>query len=274
MKFRSKTGEVALTIEQALEQFCDSKKDCDYCELREPVQQYAGTKRPCHEYVRANPHEAARLMGYEVVEDEKEEANMDKPRICEVLGVEPDEKFEIRGNTLSRFRINKYGTFQIEISNDCWGASTLECLNILINHPENIIRKPKQEQEEKKVDKPLKDWTIGELLEHCKCHTSENENCVNCDVKAKVGCCFFDCGPADLDLSDKPRWTEQEVERAKAIKEIFPNAYKLARNLSAITIYRVEDDIPFYLATIQAERFHSLRPGETVKLDEIIGGAQ
>lgn len=72
----------------------------------------------------------------------------------------------------------------------------------------------------------------------------------------------------------KPHWTEQEVERAKAIKEIFPNAYKLARNLSAITIYRVEDDIPFYLATIQAERFHSLRPGKTVTLDEIIGGAQ
>lgn len=69
MKFRSKTGEVALTIEQALAQFCDSKEDCDYCELREPVQQYAGTKRPCHEYVRANPYEAARLMGYEVVED-------------------------------------------------------------------------------------------------------------------------------------------------------------------------------------------------------------
>ena len=70
MKFRSKTGEIALTIEQALEQFCDSKKDCDYCELRELVQQYAGTKKPCHEYVRNNPHEAARLMGYEVVGDE------------------------------------------------------------------------------------------------------------------------------------------------------------------------------------------------------------
>ena len=70
MKFRSKTGEIALTIDQALEQFCDSKKDCDYCELREPVQQYAGTKKPCHEYVRANPYEAARLMGYEVLEDD------------------------------------------------------------------------------------------------------------------------------------------------------------------------------------------------------------
>ena len=167
MKFRSKTGEVALTIEQALAQFCDSKEDCDYCELREPVQQYAGTKKPCHEYVRANPYEAARLMGYEVVEDgnvltkndskgESLEANMDKPRICEVLGVEPEEKFEIRGNTLGRFRINKYGTFQIEISNDCWGFSTVECLNNLINHPENIARKPRWTEQEVERAKAIK----------------------------------------------------------------------------------------------------------------------
>lgn len=231
MKFRSKTGEVALTIEQALEQFCDSKKDCDYCELREPVQQYKGTKRPCHEYAMANPHEAARLMGFEVVEDEKEdsmfysqslevlnpakaireakekEANMDKPRICEVLGVEVGEKFTIADTD---YWIEKNGAiFSDGNQRDLVGVSLI-C--DVVNHPDRIIR--------------------------------------------------------------KPRWTEQEVERAKAIKEIFPNAYKLARNLSAITIYRVEDDIPFYLATIQAERFHSLRPDETVKLDEIIGGAQ
>lgn len=86
MKFRNpETGEVALTIDQALEQFCDSKKDCDYCELRKPIKQYKGTKRPCHEYARAHPHEAARLMGYEVLEDDfleptkhKEEVNMDQ----------------------------------------------------------------------------------------------------------------------------------------------------------------------------------------------------
>lgn len=231
MKFRSKTGEVALTIEQALAQFCDSKEDCDYCELREPVQQYAGTKRPCHEYVRANPHEAARLMGYEVAEDEKEdsmfysqslevlnpakaikeakekEANMDKPRICEVLGVEVGEKFTIADTD---YWIEKNGAiFSDGNQRDLVGVSLI-C--DVVNHPDRIIR--------------------------------------------------------------KPRFTQQEAERAKAIKEIFPNAYKLARNLSAITIYRVEDDIPFYLATIQAERFHSLRPGETVTLDEIIGGAE
>lgn len=223
MKFRSKTGEVALTIEQALAQFCDSKEDCDYCEIREPVQQYAGTKRPCHEYVRANPHEAARLMGYEVVEDgnvltkndskgESLEANMDKPRICEVLGVEPEEKFEIRGNTLGRFRINKYGTFQIEISNDCWGFSTVECLNNLINHPENIAR--------------------------------------------------------------KPRWTEQEVERAKAIKVLLPEINAIKYDGAWTQCLEIVDGTYFQREVITRHLFPSVEKGQVYTLDEIIGGDQ
>ena len=64
---------------------------------------------------------------------------MDKPRICEVLGVEPEEKFEIRGNTLGRFRINK-----------------VECLNNLINHPENIARKPRWTEQEVERAKAIK----------------------------------------------------------------------------------------------------------------------
>lgn len=192
MKFRNpETGEV-VTDEQAHGQFCRGRNCCE-CPMNQ-------TQENCIGFRRSRPHEAARLMGYEVVEDTStdtltgrgdaltenedtltketnidhfregtkmmEEANMDKPRICEVLGVEPEEKFEIRGNTLGRFRINKYGTFQIEISNDCWGFSTVECLNNLINHPENIAR--------------------------------------------------------------KPRWTEQEVERAKAIKVLYPVVKTLA----------------------------------------------
>lgn len=135
---------------------------------------------------------------------------MDKPRICEVLGVEPEEKFEIRGNTLGRFRINKYGTFQIEISNDCWGFSTVECLNNLINHPENIAR--------------------------------------------------------------KPRWTEQEVELAKAAKKLFPEASDLARmNACALAL---SNDHGGHIANINSDLFPSLPLGLCVKLDEIIGGAQ
>lgn len=135
----------------------------------------------------------------------KEEANMDKPRICEVLGVEPEEKFEIRGNTLGRFRINKYGTFQIEISNDCWGFTTVECLNNLINHPENIAR--------------------------------------------------------------KPRWTEQEVERAKAIRLLYPEADSLNECDPYIKVFNNK----FVIATLDTALFPSLCPGESVKLDEICG---
>lgn len=217
--------------------------------------------------LKENPHEAARLMGFEVVEDAvagmccdcthggpccswdenegcqyrkeagscwvpytkaeadldeaiekylkiKEEANMDKPRICEVLGVEPEEKFEIRGNTLGRFRINKYGTFQIEISNDCWGFSTVECLNNLINHPENIAR--------------------------------------------------------------KPRWTEQEVERAKAIKVLYPVVKTLAYvDIVGQTFYMYDDE-DNYKGSLHNldETFPTLRSIRRATLDEIIGGAQ
>lgn len=138
----------------------------------------------------------------------KEEANMDKPRICEVLGVEPEEKFEIRGNTLGRFRINKYGTFQIEISNDCWGFSTVECLNNLINHPENIAR--------------------------------------------------------------KPRWTEQEVERAKAIKMLYSEAESIEMYGFGVRVF----NRTVIIVTLDPSLFPSLRPNETVTLDEIIGGAE
>lgn len=178
--------------------------------------------------LKENPYEAARLMGFEVVEDDtltlgkaiekylkiKEEDNMDKPRICEVLGVEPEEKFEIRGNTLGRFRINKYGTFQIEISNDCWGFSTVECLNNLINHPENIAR--------------------------------------------------------------KPRWTEQEVERAKAIKVLYPVVKTLAYvDIVGQTFYMYDDE-GNYKGSLDNldETFPTLRSIRRATLDEIIGGAQ
>ena len=137
---------------------------------------------------------------------------MDKPRICEVLGVEPEEKFEIRGNTLGRFRINKYGTFQLEISNDCWGFSTVECLNNLINHPENIAR--------------------------------------------------------------KPRWTEQEVEDAKAIRRIMSEYTDIVRKKDGCVthLFLTSEDVVDYF--LDSELFPSLRPGETVTLDEIIGGAE
>ena len=69
MQFRSKTGEVYIGILEAMDYYCDSKEDCNDCALREPVKSYQKQKNPCYAYVADNPHEAARLMGYEVVEE-------------------------------------------------------------------------------------------------------------------------------------------------------------------------------------------------------------
>lgn len=193
MKLRNKeTGEIALTIDQALEQFCDSKQDCDYCELREPVQQYKGTRYPCHQYVRANQQEAARLMGYEVVEEKYDssgtcgvceksvpngydgnitcsitgksgksedkcklkEANMDKPRICEILGVEPGESFYIRGLEGIEFWIMDDGTFSTRPSN---APGSTKALLLTLDHPDRIIRKPRFTQQEVEMAKNLLD---------------------------------------------------------------------------------------------------------------------
>ena len=223
MKFRSKTGEVALTIEQALEQFCDSKKDCDYCELREPVQQYKGTKRPCHEYARANPHEAARLMGFKVVEDDEPSGNPGQLEEACIM------EYPVCGKE-----------FDIHL-------------------------------EETNMDKPLKEWTLGELKEWCyqyrKSHT--NKPCEQtCPIYQRGICCRE--WVHEWDLEEKPRWTEQEVERAKAIKLIYPNAEKLELIPCVIRVYT---DIGA-IAYLHADLFPSMKNGQISTLDEIIGGAE
>ena len=133
MKFRSKTGKVLDTSQKLWEAIL---KDLH----------------------RMNPHEAARLMGFEVVEDEhvsdcngsnegtnctpvKEEAKMDKPRICEVLGVEVGEVFTAD---------TPYGQFKrcvVDEEGQILNTGT-NVLCYIINHPDRIIRKPHFIQQE------------------------------------------------------------------------------------------------------------------------------
>lgn len=213
-------------------------------------------------YTVDNPHEASRLMGYEVVEEDghftederkayqdmlnragkptgvkiedlmqdcdqsqksrnsvakKEEANMDKPRICEILGVVPGEEFFIKDFYSGHvtFRIMDDGTFSTRPSNI--SGSSLELLRTL-DHPDRIIR--------------------------------------------------------------KPRFTEQEVEDAKAIKRMFGD--------DSFTHIRKDEDglcemmdgpgddpnVGWCAIGMEEGMFPSLCPGETVTLDEIIGGAE
>lgn len=130
---------------------------------------------------------------------------MDKPRICEILGVVPGEEFFIKGFYSGHvtFRIMDDGTFSTRPSNI--SGSSLELLRTL-DHPDRIIR--------------------------------------------------------------KPRWTEQEVERAKNLLEVVGPAE--LRKVADMVTMKVDGKIIY----LRKDAFPSLKNEMAVTLDEIIGGAQ
>ena len=148
-----------------------------------------------------------RWLGY-VAEDDmpdtakhKEEANMDKPRICEVLGVEKGERFD--AGPYKDAYIDSFGTIRTNMGTLMDADRVCE----LINHPDRIIR--------------------------------------------------------------KPRWTQQEVERAKAIKLLFPNA-KTATN--CVTFTGISDGILTW--QLPPSLFEFTQANQSYTLDQIIGGAE
>ena len=119
--------------------------------------------------------------------------------------------------------------------------------------------------------KPVKDWTLGEAKEYC---TRRNGNCADDCIFSKKGIGMV-CGiapkPVWWTLPEKPRFTEQEVERAKAIKLIYPTAYRME---GADPLIRVWDKEGKLLSHVDTALFFSIRPGQSYTLDEIIGGAE
>lgn len=72
----------------------------------------------------------------------------------------------------------------------------------------------------------------------------------------------------------KPRWTEQEKEEAKQIRRLLPWAENIRRTdtgnlLINSCVYEIYPGLFIYDGF-----FPSLKPGESVTLDEIIGGAE
>lgn len=220
MKFRDPdTGEVFHDSDMALDSAFNCA-DCVECPIKEKT---FSSGLSCCDYVDANPYEAARLMGFEVVEDDEPSGNpgqLEEACImeCPVCGKE----------------------FDIHL-------------------------------EEANMGKPLKEWTLGELKEWCyqyrKSHT--NKPCEQtCPIYQRGICCRE--WVHEWDLEEKPRWTEQEVERAKAIKLIYPNAEKLELIPCVIRVYT---DIGA-IAYLHADLFPSMKNGQISTLDEIIGGAE
>lgn len=238
MKFRNpETGEVFdVSHHVAFTGFCYRIRCCD-CPIRMAVPY-------CNKFINEHPHEAAALMGYEVIKENSDNLsqtliNRDKTLIKTVPGHEP---------------------LTAEQQKDM----------------AEFIDYKLAEKEEANMDKPLKDWTLGEIKEECKKHTN---SCDDCPIKDICG--SFESSPEDWDLEDqKNKWTDQEVEDAKTIKRMFG-----ASNFTHI--HKNEDGWPEMMdgpgedgtigwCSIGMEKgmFPSLRLGETVTLDDIIGGAE
>ena len=127
------------------------------------------------------------------------------------------------------------------------------------------------------MDKPLKDWTLGEVKEYCK---GKGNLCGDCPFKYDVGRCKLNSPPNIWPLKSMPRFTQQEVEDAKTIKRMFgaDNFTHIHKDEDGFCemIDGPGDDPNVGWCSIGMEEgmFPSLRPGETVTLDEIIGGAE
>lgn len=158
-------------------------------------------------------------LGY-VVEDDmpetakhKEEANMDKPRICEVLGVEVGERFELKSTGIVLL-VNDDGKIHILLSHGEHKETDLNVNYLVnaINDPDRIVR--------------------------------------------------------------KPRFTQQEAERAKAIKVLFPEINAIKYDGAWTQCLEIVDGTYFQREVITRHLFPSVEKGQVYTFDEIIGGAK
>ena len=132
MKFRNpETGEV-FTDEHAHGKFCIGRS-CYEC----PMNQASPVQETCVGFRKSHPHEAARLMGYEVVEEDGHFTEDERKAYQDMLN-----------------RAGKSTGIKIEdLMQDCDQSQKSR----------NSVAK----KEEANMEKPLKDWTLWEAKEYC-----------------------------------------------------------------------------------------------------------
>ena len=139
---------------------------------------------------------------------------MEKPRICEVLGVEVGEEF----STVSTFRMMYHITEAGAFLDNAGNYPNAHVVCDLISNPDHIIR--------------------------------------------------------------KPRWTQQEVEDAKTIKRMFGADNFTHIRKDQFGLCKMMDgpgddpNVGWCAIGMEEGMFPSLRPGETITIDEIIGGTE
>lgn len=248
--------------------------------------------------LKENPYEAARLMGFEVVEDDtltlgkaiekylkiKEEANMkEKCPICDYDiehcqccfggSAHPDRS---KREAVVRDHLYLFSDKQvmhiIELER-YWRISYLdeekEKIREELEREYNPVLMPAP-VEEANMDKPRICEVLGvdvdevftietPVRKSTYCRIDEEGKIYNTCIETL---CYAINHPGRI--IRKPRWTEREVEDAKTLKRLF----------GKYTIAEFGARHVFGGLRLNEDAFPSLRPGQSVTLDEIIGGAQ
>lgn len=197
---------------------------------------------------------------------------MNKPRICEVLGVEVGERFAYP---------NRVGIFWISENGHLWcdDGDLKTFVPALVNHPERIIHLS-EEEKEANMDKPRICGVLGVEVGQ-KFTVSDTDYWIE-----KNGAIFSDGDQRDLvgvsiicdiinhpdQIIRKPRFTQQDIDDAKMIKAVFGKNGTIKRYNKAIT--EPYSALTFNNIYINENLFPNIKKGQEYLLDEIIGEEQ
>ena len=166
---------------------------------------------------------------------------------------------------------NKWGKWTL-CSDFCRRGKKIETVLPKSDAKADAIENARVHSEEANMDKPLKDWTLGEIK---RCCVESKQNCEKCPVSGEyktTSDCKLAIFPAHWDLDDKPRFTEQEVEAAKAVKVLFPCTTHLIQFQPNEPVSAKAGDA--FVVNLNSVLFPNIQPGKPYTLDEIIGGAE
>ena len=121
------------------------------------------------------------------------------------------------------------------------------------------------------MNKPLSEWTLEEVKAECEKHKFCKAECTAYRLEGER-LCRIRCAPATWDLTEPPRWTEQDKEDARKIKAMLPAgvALEMVRLETGTLRLAIVDELSF--VSLNKNLLPSLKPGERATLDEIIGG--
>lgn len=116
--------------------------------------------------------------------------------------------------------------------------------------------------------KPLSEWTLAEVKAECEKHKFCKAGCPAYKLEG-IQSCRIKYTPNIWDLSEPPRWTEQDKEDAKALKRLVPGAHHVWRcnTSSSLQLY---DKYNNYILPLN-DCIATLPLRESITLDEIIG---